>query len=1221
MFLAVLCKNKSIRLGSGRLVFHKMNLSYFVTLGVSFPVCLSADQKTMLESFSVADGLEARLWAGTEMVHSPIAMDVDAQGRIWVTEDLQKSGVGSAHARIKILEDTDGDGRADSVKIFGPTFSSKPMGISVFDNVVVVSMAPNIHVYTDLDRDDVFDPKVDQEKIIAKGFHGRGHDHALHQVVPGPSGKWYVNHGNIGADVVMSDGREIHASSYYSQNPHSIGKKSFDGRLYVGGFGLRMNPDGSEAEVIFQNARNPHAMTVTSFGDVFQADNDDPAHARVAWVMEHANFGYAALEDGNRSWEDSAKTWEKKTVTQEIMKNAYERHSKSSLRRDEGHWREHFPGVSPPGNLWGPGAPTGDYFIEGDELGEEYRGQYLVCETVHRAVFAFQPQRKAAQIELSAPNKSFFATDRRSKNKTASGFLPSDVVAGTDGALFVSDWNSHVNARGSGNTIGGIFRIAKKGSAVKVPKVDFSTTTGLMEALKSPAPGVRWVAQDRLKKQDGAFNALMAFSKANQGNPYYVARAAYVLAQLDDIKGPAIVKLMLSSKEEQWRILAIRALRMAGKDSLLPLLESLAGDSSPAVRRELLAMMRGMAWKDLKAPLAKLIAGYDGRNRWYLEALGAVCDDYAQQVYDQLVKPLQPETANWDERQKNLAWRIRSAGALTDLAHCMEAQKVGGEEFRPLAYTFGLNYSEEERKRNLDFMRRFQNYEAFQTDSHQETIREFLEKDINDPDPIALTQSYLFPTKFGIPTKLDSIEKISALRPNFDNGRSKAALCMMCHQIGGSGAPFGPDLTNWGQVRDVATVVRALVDPSAELAHGYDKPLVVTQNGHRLEGVSRGYSWHAGAIRVKTMGGVTLKVPHRRPHAKIEYLKDHSWMPSASAMGLTNQDVRDIAAYLMSDIAGEVDSGKTVKMEPEFSRGVGPGWVELTGDDFVNVNCYPETWKWEGSHAWCTGKPTGVIRYRNPLTNFEFSCEWMHKQKGGNSGVFVWATPQSVNRLMEGKGRLPHGIEVQVLDLGYREIYEAQYKKKGDWFTSHGDVFPVGPIKMKPFPPVAPNGRRSFPSKETTKGVNEWNHYYIRAMDGEVRLWVNGAEVSGGNGISPASGFLCLESEGAPIEFKNLRLRVLPPFETKLEVEVGTPPPVLNLLGHPLLGVWSYAGAHTREFLPDGRCILRNGDEVIWTKRVISKTANSATLEGGYGHALKGETLYIEGRYQAKRKK
>ncbi|MGC6567865.1 MAG: PVC-type heme-binding CxxCH protein [Akkermansiaceae bacterium] len=1182
----------------------------------------TADQKTMLKEFTLTEGLEATLWAGTEMIHSPLAMDVDARGRVWATEDLQKSGVKGPHARIKILEDTDQDGRADSVKIFGPTFGSKPMGISVFDNVIVVSMAPNIHVYTDVNRDDVFDPAVDKEKIIAKGFHGSGHDHALHAVVPGPSGKWYVNHGNIGADVVMSDGREIHASSYYSQNPQSIGKKSFDGRLYVGGFGLRMNPDGSGAEVIFQNARNAHAMSVNSFGDIFQADNDDPTHARAAWVMEHANYGYASLEDGNRSWEDSAKTWEKKTVTAEIMKNAYERHSKSSLRLDEGHWREHFPGVTPPGNLWGPGAPTGDYFIEGDELGKGLRGKYLVCETVHRAVFAFTPERKEAQIELTNLDKQFFAADRGSKNKTASGFLPSDVVAGTDGALFVSDWNSHVNARGSGNETGGIFRIAKKGAPVKLPKIDFESTKGLLEALKSPAPGVRWVAQDRLKKHEDAFDVLMVFSKENSDNPYYIARATFILAQLEDIKGGAVVKLMLSSEEEQWRIVAIRALRMAGKESLLPLIQNLVDDPSPAVRRELLAMMRGMKWEEIKKPLGQLIVGYDGKNRWYLEALGSVMDDYKDQVYRELVKPLQPNSAKWDERQKNLAWRIRSAEALADLADCMEAQKVGAEEFRRLAYTFGLCYSDEERRRNLEFMRRFEQFEAFQGENYQETIREFLEKDINDPDPIALTQSYVFPTKFGIPTKLGTIEEISALKPNLDNGRSKVALCMMCHQVGSAGTSFGPDLTNWGQVRDVPTVVRALVDPSAELAHGFDKPLVVTQNGHRLEGVSRGYSWHAGAIRVKTMGGVTLKVPHRRPHAKIEYLKDHSWMPSASAMGLSSQDVRDITAYLRSDIAGEVDSGLVATMEPEFSRGEGPGWVALTGEDFVNVNCHEDTWKWEEGHAWCTGKPTGVIRYRKPLTNFELSLEWMHKQKGGNSGVFVWATPQSINRLMQGQGRLPQGIEVQVLDLGYKEIYEAQYKKKGDWFTSHGDVFPVGPIKMRPFPPVAPNGRRSFPSKETTKGINEWNHYYIRAIDGEVRLWVNGEEVSGGDGISPAAGYLCLESEGAPIEFKNLRLRVHPPFETKLDVEVGTPPPApkpVSMKGHVLLGVWSY-GEHSREFLPDGRCILRNGDDVVWTKRVQSVTPNSATLEGGYTHVLKGEVLNIEDRYKAKRK-
>jgi hypothetical protein len=81
---------------------------------------------------------------------------------------------------------------------------------------------------------------------------------------------------------------------------------------------------------------------------------------------------------------------------------------------------------------------------------------------------------------------------------------------------------------------------------------------------------------------------------------------------------------------------------------------------------------------------------------------------------------------------------------------------------------------------------------------------------------------------------------------------------------------------------------------------------------------------------------------------------------------------------------------------------------------------------------------------------------------------------------------------------------------------------------MKPFEPSAPNGQRAFPSANHSKGVGQWNHYYIRAINGEVRLWVNGHEVAGGNECSPASGFIALEAEGAPVDYRNIRVRVLP---------------------------------------------------------------------------------------------
>jgi Domain of Unknown Function (DUF1080) len=210
-----------------------------------------------------------------------------------------------------------------------------------------------------------------------------------------------------------------------------------------------------------------------------------------------------------------------------------------------------------------------------------------------------------------------------------------------------------------------------------------------------------------------------------------------------------------------------------------------------------------------------------------------------------------------------------------------------------------------------------------------------------------------------------------------------------------------------------------------------------------------------------------------------------------------------------------------------FLDGTGTGWRALGEDDFVNVNCNSDTWTWKDGVVHCTGQPVGVTRTRTPLVNFELVAQWRHLQSGGNSGIFVWAAEESLKDLRPGK--LPRGgIEVQILDHGFREQFEKRSKKKADWFTTHGDVFPVGTSKMKPFAPVSPDGHRSFPSKNLSKGVGEWNHYYVRCINGEVRLWVNGEEVSGGTGCEPHAGFLCLESEGAPVEFRQLRIRELP---------------------------------------------------------------------------------------------
>ncbi len=210
-----------------------------------------------------------------------------------------------------------------------------------------------------------------------------------------------------------------------------------------------------------------------------------------------------------------------------------------------------------------------------------------------------------------------------------------------------------------------------------------------------------------------------------------------------------------------------------------------------------------------------------------------------------------------------------------------------------------------------------------------------------------------------------------------------------------------------------------------------------------------------------------------------------------------------------------------------FVDGTGLGWQELTLDNFETVNGDADTWTQKDGVIHCKGQPVGVTKLKKPIRNLELVAEWRHLSSGGNSGLFLWA-PESVLKGIQPGQLPPGGIEVQVLDHGYAAQFEKQTGKKPDSFTTHGDVFPVGSSKMKPFPPVAPDGSRSFPRKNLSKGMNQWNHYYIRAINGEVRLWVNGEEVSGGSDCEPREGFMCLESEGAPVEFRNLRMRELP---------------------------------------------------------------------------------------------
>ena len=217
-----------------------------------------------------------------------------------------------------------------------------------------------------------------------------------------------------------------------------------------------------------------------------------------------------------------------------------------------------------------------------------------------------------------------------------------------------------------------------------------------------------------------------------------------------------------------------------------------------------------------------------------------------------------------------------------------------------------------------------------------------------------------------------------------------------------------------------------------------------------------------------------------------------------------------LASLLMTGAAFAADENG---FEPMFNGRDLSGWV--------NANCAPETWSVRDGLIHCTGHPTGAMRTARQYENFILEAEWRHLSSGGNSGIFIWGSPIAAPGVP-----FLRGIEVQVLDHGYAEQYEKETGKKSDWFTTHGDVFPIHGASMKPFGPH--HGDRSFPTEERSKRSPEWNHYKIICTNGVIRLHVNGKEVSGGEECNYRKGYLALESEGAPVEFRNLRIKELP---------------------------------------------------------------------------------------------
>lgn len=563
------------------------------------------------------------------MLRSLTNLDIDSRGRVWVCDVMnyrRNNGSRPEGDRILILEDTTGDGVMDKVTTFyqGRDIDSA-MGICVLENEsgcdVIVTASPNVWRFTDADGDGVPESKT----AMFTGVGNPQHDHSGHSFLFGPDGKLYWNFGNTGQQVKNGYGEtviDIHGRAVVD-----------NGAPLIGGMPFRCDLDGSNFEVLAHNFRNNWETTVDSFGTLWQSDNDDDGNrgTRINFVMEQGNYGYRD-EKTLAGWRD-----ERINMEAEIMHR---------------HWHLNDPGVVPNMLQTGAGSPSGICFYEGRLLPERFWDQIIHCDPGPNIVRAYPATPDGAGYKATIEPLMTGTTDQ--------WFRPADVCTAPDGSLFVTDWyDPGVGGHHQGDSDRGrLFRLAPPGTKYSVPTFDFTTASGAVAALRNPNLAVRSRAWRSLHAMGAAAEPELR-KLYDDANPRFQARALWLLGKIQG-QGKRYVTEALADSNPDIRITAIRLAKQL-TDRPSSWLSDAADDKSVAVRRELAIALRFDKSDSMPALWAKLATAYDGKDRWYLEALGIGSDVRSDDCFDAYLSAVK---GRWDnDAGRDIVWRVRAVKA------------------------------------------------------------------------------------------------------------------------------------------------------------------------------------------------------------------------------------------------------------------------------------------------------------------------------------------------------------------------------------------------------------------------------------------------------------------------------------------------------------------------------------------------------------------------------
>jgi quinoprotein glucose dehydrogenase len=408
----------------------------------------SNEGEQAIGSFKVPETLKTELVAAEPLLANPVAFYVDPQGRIfvcetfrqgkgvednrghdhWLNDDLAATTVEDRLAyikkhlgekandyakhddRIRLLEDTDGDGKSDKATVFAERFNDivdgTGAGVLFHQGNVYYTNIPHLWLLRDNDADG----KAEVRKALHSGygvrFAFRGHD--MHGLVVGPDGRLYFSIGDRGLNVKTAEGKQL------------VNVES--------GSVLRCELDGSNLELFATGLRNPQELAFDDYGNLFTGDNNSDSGDKARWVY--------VVEGGDTGW-----------------RMAYQYLPDRGPFNREKIWHPQHAGqpayIVPPIVNFASG-PSGLAHYPGVGLPDHFKDRFFLCDfrggPAGSGVRTFRVKPKGASFEMV------------NEEETLWNILATDVDFGPDGAVYVSDWVNGWNGEGKGR----IYRFSDK---------------------------------------------------------------------------------------------------------------------------------------------------------------------------------------------------------------------------------------------------------------------------------------------------------------------------------------------------------------------------------------------------------------------------------------------------------------------------------------------------------------------------------------------------------------------------------------------------------------------------------------------------------------------------------------------------------------------------------------------------------------------------------------